>query len=51
VVISKVDLAEAVGFDRQAAGAALAQVAPQAAVVEVSARSGAGIGRLRELCG
>jgi hydrogenase nickel incorporation protein HypB len=51
VVISKIDLAEAVGFDRQAAGAALAQVAPQAAVVEVSARSGAGIGRLRELCG
>jgi hydrogenase nickel incorporation protein HypB len=51
VVISKIDLAEAVGFDRQAAWAALAQVAPQAAVVEVSARSGAGIGRLRELCG
>ena len=51
VVISKIDLAEAVGFDRQAALAALAQVAPQAAVVEVSARSGAGIGRLRELCG
>ena len=51
VVISKIDLAEAVGFDRQAALAALARVAPQAAVVEVSARSGAGIGRLRELCG
>ena len=51
VVISKIDLAEAVGFDRRAALAALAQVAPQAAVVEVSARSGAGIGRLRELCG
>lgn len=51
VVISKIDLAEAVGFDRQAALAALAQVAPQAAVVEVSARSGAGIGRLLELCG
>ena len=50
VVISKIDLAEAVGFDRQAAGAALAQVAPQAAVVEVSSRSGAGIKRLRALC-
>ena len=50
VVISKTDLAEAVGFDRQAAGAALAQVAPQAAVVEVSSRSGAGIKRLRALC-
>jgi hydrogenase nickel incorporation protein HypB len=50
VVISKIDLAEVVGFDRQAAGAALAQVAPQAAVVEVSSRSGAGIERLRALC-
>ena len=50
VVISKIDLAEAVGFDRQAAGAALAQVAPQAAVVEVSSRSGEGIERFRELC-
>ena len=50
VVISKIDLADAVGFDRAAAYSALAQVAPQAAVVEVSARSGAGIERLRELC-
>ena len=51
VVISKIDLAEAVGFNGRAARAALAQVAPQAAVVEVSARSGAGIPRLLELCG
>jgi hydrogenase nickel incorporation protein HypB len=51
VVISKIDLAEAVGFDRTAARAALAQVAPQAAVVEVSARTGVGISRLLELCG
>ena len=51
VVISKIDLAEAVGFDRCAARAALAQVAPQAAVVEVSARSGSGIQRLWQLCG
>ena len=50
VVISKIDLAEAVGFDRAAAHAALARVAPRAAVVEVSARSGKGIARLRELC-
>ncbi|MEB3256159.1 MAG: hydrogenase nickel incorporation protein HypB [Synechococcaceae cyanobacterium] len=50
VAISKIDLAEAVGFDRAAAHAALAQVAPQAAVVEVSARTGQGIARLRELC-
>ena len=50
VVISKCDLAEAVGFDRAAAAAALAQVAPQATVLEVSARSGAGIGAFWELC-
>jgi len=50
VVISKIDLAEAVGFDRAAAHAALARVAPRAAVVEVSARSGKGMARLRELC-
>jgi hydrogenase nickel incorporation protein HypB len=50
VVISKIDLAEAVAFDRAAARAALDQVAPQAAVVEVSARTGVGIARLRELC-
>jgi len=50
VVITKIDLAAAVGFDRSAALAALARVAPQAAVVEVSARSGEGIGRLVDLC-
>ena len=43
VVISKIDLAGAVGFDRQAAHAAIARVAPHAQVLEVSARSGAGL--------
>jgi hydrogenase nickel incorporation protein HypB len=51
VVISKIDLAEAVGFDRVAAHAAIARVAPRAAVLEVSARTGEGMERLRELCG
>jgi len=51
VLISKIDLAEVVGFDRAAAHAAIARVAPRAAVLEVSARTGEGIGRLRELCG
>jgi hydrogenase nickel incorporation protein HypB len=51
VAITKIDLAEAVGFHRAAAHAALARVAPQAAVVEVSARTGEGLGRLRELLG
>ena len=43
VLISKIDLAEAVGFDRAAAHAAIARVAPHAQVLEVSARSGAGL--------
>jgi hydrogenase nickel incorporation protein HypB len=50
VVITKLDLAEAVGFDRAAARRAIAAVAPQAAVLAVSARSGAGIGDLVSHC-
>ncbi len=46
VLISKIDLAEAVGFDRAAAHAAIARVAPHARVLEVSARSGAGLDAL-----
>jgi hydrogenase nickel incorporation protein HypB len=46
VLISKTDLAEAVGFDRAAAHAAIARVAPHAQVLEVSARSGAGLDAL-----
>ncbi|MFM7360417.1 MAG: hydrogenase nickel incorporation protein HypB [Cyanobium sp.] len=49
VVISKIDLAGAVGFDRAAAHAAIARVAPRATVLEVSARTGEVIGRLWEL--
>ncbi len=48
VVISKIDLAEAVEFDRAAARAAIAAVAPRATVVEVSARTGEGIADLLE---
>ncbi|MFZ0407878.1 MAG: hydrogenase nickel incorporation protein HypB [Cyanobium sp.] len=43
VVISKIDLAEAVRFDRSQALRAIAAVAPRARVFECSARSGAGI--------
>jgi hydrogenase nickel incorporation protein HypB len=46
VLITKIDLAEAVGFDRTAAHAAIARVAPQARVLETSARSGAGLDAL-----
>ncbi|BFM41354.1 hydrogenase nickel incorporation protein HypB [Synechocystis sp. LKSZ1] len=43
VVITKIDIAEAVGFDRDMALKNLQQVAPQATILEVSARSGQGM--------
>lgn len=49
VLISKVDLAEVVGFDRPAAHAAIARVAPRARVIEVSARTGQGLAALTDL--
>ena len=48
VVISKVDLLAATGFDLQHARHHIARVAPQAQVLEVSARTGAG---MAQLCG
>lgn len=46
VLITKSDLVEAVGFDRAAAHAAIARVAPHARVLETSVRSGAGLDAL-----
>ncbi|MCP9771509.1 hydrogenase nickel incorporation protein HypB [Synechococcus sp. Tobar12-5m-g] len=46
VVINKVDIAEAVGFDRAAALASLAAVAPRARIFELSARTGDGVDAL-----
>jgi hydrogenase nickel incorporation protein HypB len=43
IVITKIDLAAAVAFEREQALANLAQVAPQARVFEVSARTGEGL--------
>ncbi len=43
VLVSKIDLAEAAGFDRQAALENVRRVAPQAVVLEVSAHTGAGL--------
>lgn len=43
VVVSKLDLAEAVGFDREAALANVRRTAPHATVFEVSARTGQGM--------
>ncbi len=41
-LITKMDIAEAVGFDRNAAHTSLAQVHPGMRIIEVSSRSGAG---------
>lgn len=43
VVISKSDIAEAVGFNRQLAWHNLRQVAPQAQIIELSSRTGEGL--------
>lgn len=43
IVINKIDIAAAVGFDRERAIANLQKVAPQAPIFEVSARTGAGL--------
>ncbi len=45
-LLNKIDLAEAVGFDRDAAIANLRAIAPQAELFELSARSGAGLDAL-----
>ncbi len=43
VLITKADLAAAVGFDREQALAAIHQTAPKAKVLEISAKTGAGL--------
>lgn len=43
VLINKIDLAEAVGFEREQAIANIERVAPQATLLEVSARTGEGM--------
>ncbi|QEY33059.1 hydrogenase accessory protein HypB [Synechococcus sp. RSCCF101] len=48
VLINKIDLAEAVAFDRPHARRHIAQVAPTARILEGSARTGAGMAELRE---
>lgn len=42
-LVTKTDIAEAVGFDREAACAAIRQVNPAITILDTSARSGAGI--------
>ncbi len=43
IVITKIDIVDAVGFDRTTALKNLAQIAPQAQIFEVSAKTGAGM--------
>ena len=43
VLVTKCDLAAAVGFDREKAWASIRQMAPKAEILEVSAKSGAGL--------
>ncbi|MDJ1169662.1 hydrogenase nickel incorporation protein HypB [Roseofilum sp. BLCC_M154] len=43
ILLNKTDIAEVVGFDREVALKNLQQVAPQAQIIEVSARSGFGL--------
>ncbi len=54
VVVNKIDIAEAVGFDRETALRNIRRVAPKATVLEVSARTGQGMDRwytfLEERC-
>lgn len=55
ILVTKIDLAEATGFDRAATRANLAAVAPQARVLELSARTGVGMAAwfdaLKEMAG
>ncbi|HEY9853604.1 MAG TPA: hydrogenase nickel incorporation protein HypB [Leptolyngbyaceae cyanobacterium] len=43
VIVNKIDIAEAVGFDREMAIKNIKRVAPQATILEVSARTGIGM--------
>ncbi|MCA1992593.1 MAG: hydrogenase nickel incorporation protein HypB [Coleofasciculus sp. S288] len=43
VIINKIDIAEAVGFDRELAIATIKRIAPQATIWDISARTGAGM--------
>jgi len=45
VILNKIDIADAIGFDRAAALANIRRVAPQAEVFELSARTGVGLDR------
>ena len=43
MIVNKIDLAEAAGFDRDAALDNIRKISPEAKVLELSARTGAGM--------
>jgi hydrogenase nickel incorporation protein HypB len=45
IVVNKIDIAEAVGFDRESALGNIRRIAPDAAILEVSSRTGQGMSR------
>lgn len=49
VLLTKIDLAEPAGFDREAALNNIARVAPQASIIELSARTGEGLNEWYQL--
>jgi hydrogenase nickel incorporation protein HypB len=50
VIVSKIDIAEVAGFDREKALSNIRRVAPQATIFEVSARTGAGMENWSAIC-
>jgi hydrogenase nickel incorporation protein HypB len=51
VILTKIDVAGVLGFDREAAAANIRRMAPQARLIELSSRTGEGIGAWYELLG
>jgi len=51
VLLTKVDVAGVLGFDRAAAAENVRRIAPQATLIELSARTGEGIGKWYDLLG
>jgi len=51
VVLTKIDVAEVLGFDREAAARNIRRIAPQARLIELSAKTGEGISQWYELLG
>jgi len=51
VLLTKIDIAEVLGFDRKAAAENVNRMAPQATLIQLSARSGEGMDEWYDLLG